>query len=86
MQTDKNFLKLFKSILYSAATFFNRSPNTVSLEQFRFVSKGKASPRMFIVIRIVGYASLRNLVAPSNGEKSDQKAIKALIAKLVTHA
>ena len=84
MNLPKNFLKTFETILKDAAELFGRETSTVNNEQFDAVNKGRLS---VACVRVFGYAALRSYVAPKSFvNKTEQKAMKDLIAKLVKSA
>lgn len=81
---NKEFLKTFKTVLCDAATTFGRPAHSVSLEQWRYASRGRVSTSL---VRIFGFASLRSAVAPAP-DTSKKEAIEArkMIERLVTGA
>lgn len=84
MKVPKNFINTFKTILKEAADLFDKPMSLVSIEQFQSVCKGRLS---FTVVRVFGYARLRNCVAPSaNTTKAEIQEVRKLIAKLVKSA
>lgn len=81
MIKSNDFLNECKILLIEAGETFNRPPNLVNLEQLRAIARGRLSVSK---IRIFGFDNIKNCLFPNDKtSKSEQKAMKALVAKLL---
>lgn len=81
---DKNFLTDFKQLLEEASKIFNRPAYAISIEQLRYVSKGRGVVSLGL-IRAFGFVNLKNYCAPAPNISSEaQQQAKKLIEKLLS--